>query len=76
MFLHLPDNFGPLLRYISVFVATYQKFGGAFFRIVKIIGSKILDIVKNALIVLIFGVLKQLIKKLYHTKYEQNQSNF
>ena len=47
-----------------------------FFHIVKKIGSKILDIVKNAQIVLIFGVWKQLMKRLYHTKYEQNRTIF
>ena len=43
---------------------------------VKIKGFKFLKIVKNASILLIFGVKKQLIKKIYHTKYEQNQSIF
>ena len=43
---------------------------------VKIKGFKFLKIVKNASILLIFGVKKQLIKRIYHTKYEQNQSIF
>ena len=47
-----------------------------FFRIVKIIGSKVLEIVKNAPIWLIFGVSKQLRKRLFHTKFEQNWSIF
>ena len=38
--------------------------------------SKILDLVKNAPIWLIFCVWKQLMKRLHHTKYEQNRSNF
>ena len=35
-----------------------------------------MDIVKNAPIVLIFGVRNQLTKRIAHTKYEQNQSIF
>ena len=47
-----------------------------FFRIVKIIGSKVLEMVKNAPIWLIFGVVKSFGKLFLHTKYEQNQSIF
>ena len=43
---------------------------------VKIKGFKFLKIVKNASILLIFGVKKQLMKRIYHTKYEQNRSIF
>ena len=43
---------------------------------VKIKGFKFFKIVKNASILLIFGVKKKLIKRIYHTKYEQNQSIF
>ena len=63
-------------RQIYLFQATYRKFRGDFFRIVKKIGSKILDIVKNAPILLIFGVWKRLKKRIHHTKYEQNWSMF
>ena len=47
-----------------------------FFDIIKKIGSKILDIVKNAPILLIFGVWNQLIKSIAHTKFEPNRSIF
>ena len=70
------DNFGPLLRWIGLFIATYKKFGADLFRYVKIIGPKILKMVKNAPIWLIFCVQKQLTKRFYHTKYEPNQSIF
>ena len=43
---------------------------------VKIKGFKFLKIVKNASILLIFDVKKQFIKRIYHTKYEQNWSIF
>ena len=43
---------------------------------VKKIGSKILDIVKNAPILLIFGVRKQLIERIHDTKFEQDRSIF
>ena len=70
------DNFGPLLRWIGLFIATYKKFGRGFFRYVKIIGPKILKMVKNAPILLIFGVLKQLMERIHHTKFEQDRSIF
>ena len=35
-----------------------------------------MEIVKNAPIVLIFGVRNQLTKRIAHTKYEQNRSIF
>ena len=43
---------------------------------VKIKGFKFLKIVKNAPILLIFGVKKQLTKTFLHTKYEQNRGIF
>ena len=46
------------------------------FRILKIKGSKVLEIVKNGPILLIFGVKNQLTKRIVHTKYEQNRSIF
>ena len=76
MFRDSHDNFGPLLRWIGLFIAKYQKFRRGFFRIVKIIGPKILKMVKNAPILLIFGVLKQLMKRIHHTKFEPNRSIF
>ena len=70
------DNFGPLLRWIGLFIATYKKFGADLFRYVKIIGPKILKMVKNAPILLIFGVLKQLMKRILDTKFQQDRSIF
>ena len=43
---------------------------------VKIKGFKFLKIVKNAPILLIFGMKKQLTKRIHHTKYEKNWSIF
>ena len=76
MCLGLPDNFEPFLRLISLFLATYQKFGRGFFRYLKIIGPKILKMVKNAPILLIFGVIKSFGELFLHTKYEPNRSIF
>ena len=70
------DNFGPLLRWIGLFIATYKKFGADLFRYVKIIGPKILKMVKNAPILLIFGVQKQLMERIHHSKFEQDRSIF
>ena len=70
------DNFGPLLRWIGLFIATYKKFGADLFRYVKIIGPKILKMVKNAPILLIFGVIKFFGELFLHTKYELNRSIF
>ena len=47
-----------------------------FFRILKIIGPKIFKKVKNAPILLIFGVQKQLMNRIHHTKFEPNRSIF
>ena len=47
-----------------------------FFRIVKIIGPKIFKKVKNAPILLIFGVVKYFGELFLHTKYELNRSIF
>ena len=47
-----------------------------FFRIVKIIGSKVLEMVKYAMIWLKFGVKKSFPELFWHTKYEPNRSIF
>ena len=48
---------------------------GAFFKFLDL-GPKFWDFVKNALILLIFGVMNSFSVSLLHIKYEQNRSIF